>query len=99
LGYVRLALMPLQHRPASLPPRSRSTSEFFEIDEQQVISALMISGGKEATPGKDTAEDEESLFALEKATERRSRFKFSMIDLKKGDVISYIKTPGVSATV
>ena len=79
--------------------RSRSTREFFEIDEQQVISALMISGGKEVTPGKDTAEDQESLFALEKAIERRSRFKFSMIDLKKGDVISYIKMPGVFATV
>ena len=78
---------------------SRSTREFFEIDEQQVISALMISGGKDVTPGKDTVEDQESLFALEKATERRSRFKFSMIDLKQGDVISYIKMPGVSAIV
>ena len=24
-----------------------------EIDEQQIISALMISGGREVTPGKD----------------------------------------------
>lgn len=79
--------------------RSRSTREFFEIDEQQVIAALMISGGKDVTPGKDTAEDQESLDALEKATERRSRFKFSMIGLEKGDVISYMKIEGVTATV
>lgn len=79
--------------------RVRSKREFFEIDEQQVISALMISGGKDVTPSMVLADDQESQEALEKATERRSRFKFSMIGLKKGDVITYIKLPNVTAVV
>ena len=79
--------------------RTRSKREFFEIDEAQVISALIISGGKDVTPGKDTAEDQESLEALEKASERRSRFKFSMIGLKEGDEITYSKMPNVIAAV
>ena len=31
-----------------------------EIYEQQIISALMISGGREVTPGKDIVADQES---------------------------------------
>ena len=79
--------------------RARSKREFFQIDEQQVISALMISGGKDVTPSMVSADDQESLDGLEKATERRSRFKFSMIGLIKGDVITYIKLPNVTAVV
>ena len=79
--------------------RSRSTREFFEIDEQQIISALIISGGREVTPGKDIVADQESQDALNKATERRARFKFSMVGLTTGDVITYIKMPGITATI
>jgi hypothetical protein len=70
-----------------------------EIDEQQIISALMISGGREVTPGKDIVADQESQDALNKATERRARFKFSMVGLTTGDVITYIKMPGINATI
>ena len=82
--------------------RSRSTREFFEIDEQRVISALQIAKGKDVTPGKDVAEDAESLRALEKASERREkreRLKFSMIGLRPGDEISYLRNNEIKATI
>ena len=79
--------------------RSRTTWEFFEIDEQRVISALLLARGKDVTPGTDVAEDVESLRALKKASKRRERFKFSMVGLKPGDEISYLKLADTRARV
>lgn len=76
-----------------LPIRARSSREFFEIDEQRVISALMLASGKDVT------EDVESSRALKTANERRRRFKFSMVGLKPGDEISYLKLDNTTATV
>lgn len=87
---------------AFLDTRSRSTREFFEIDEQRVISALQIAKGRDVTPNKDIAVDAESLRALSKASEsreRRERFKFSSIGLKSGDIISYLKNNDIKATI
>lgn len=82
-----------------LPIRARSSREFFEIDEQRVISALMLASGKDVTPGKDVTEDVKSSRALKTANERRRRFKFSMVGLKPGDEISYLKLDNTTATV
>ncbi len=79
--------------------RARSSREFFEIDEQRVISALMLASGKDVTPGKDVTEDVESSRALKTANERRRRFKFSVVGLKPGDEISYLKLDNTTATV
>jgi hypothetical protein len=79
--------------------RARSSREFFEIDEQRVISALMLASGKDVTPGKDVTEDVESSRALKTANERRRRFKFSMVGLKPGDEINYLKLDNTTATV
>ncbi len=79
--------------------RSRSTREFFEMDEQRVISALQIANGEDVTPGKDIVEDKESQQALTKAVNKKSRFKFSMVGLNKGDVISYLKNNDITATI
>ena len=79
--------------------RSRSRREFFEVDEQRVISALRIAKGKNVTPKKDVTEDEESSRVLEKTSERRRRFKFSLVKLKKGAEITYLKDPSIKAVV
>ena len=82
--------------------RSRKNREFFEIDEQRAISALQIAKGKDVTPGKDIAKDAESLRALEKAEkrrEKRERLKFSLIKLKPGDEISYLKDSKIKAII
>ena len=79
--------------------RSRSRREFFEIDEQRVISALQIARGKNVTPKQDITEDEESSRVLEETSERRRRFKFSMIELGEGAEITYLKNPEIKAVV
>ena len=76
--------------------RTRKNREFFEIDAQRVISALKIAKGKDVTPGKKATKNSKS---PEKASERREQFKFSMIDLKPGDEISYRKDEKVKATI
>jgi hypothetical protein len=60
--------------------RARSSREFFEIDEQRVISALMLASGKDVTPGKDVTEDVESSRALKTANERRRRAPVAQLD-------------------
>ena len=79
--------------------RSRSKREFFKVDEQQVISALMISGGREVTPDKDTTEDKEPIDALNEKSNRRPKFDFFRVGLKENDVITYIRMPNITATV
>ncbi len=79
--------------------RVRSNREFFEIDEEQAVAALKISGGKEVTPAVDIGEDSEAVEALEKATSIRSRFKFSMIGLVPGDELEYLRDPAIRSEV
>ena len=80
--------------------RTRKRREFFEIDEERAIAALKLTGGKDVTPRDDVLEegDEESAQASEKAA-RRKRFLFSMIGLKQGDEISFVKDEMIKAEV
>ena len=79
--------------------RVRSSREFFEIDEEQAVAALKMTGGRNVTPVNDLAEDDEALNALEKATQKRSRFKFSMLDIRPGEELEYVRDSSISAKV
>jgi hypothetical protein len=79
--------------------RVRSTREFFEIDPQRVISALMLTNGKDVTPKKDIAEDDEGIEALERKVSKRRVYKFSDAHVNIGDILSYAKDDSISATV
>ena len=79
--------------------RVRSNREFFEIFEEQAIATLKISGGKDVTPKSDIGEDDEAVAALNDATQKRSRFKFSYVGLKVGDELEYLRDPSVKARV
>ena len=79
--------------------RTRSNREFFEIDEEQAVSALKMTGGKNVTPQNDVAEDAESIEALNNATQKRSRFKFSMIGLKPGETLEYVRDNSITAKI
>ena len=79
--------------------RVRSNREFFEIDEEQAVAALKMTGGRNGTPANDLAEDDEALDALDKATQKRSRFKFSMLDIKPGEELEYVRDSSVIAKV
>lgn len=79
--------------------RVRSNREFFEIDEEQAVAALKMTGGRNVTPANDLAEDDEALDALDKATQKRSRFKFSMLNIKPGEELEYVRDSSVIAKV
>ena len=79
--------------------RTRSNREFFEIDEEQAVSALKMTEGKNVTPNTDIAEDIEAIEALNAATQRRGRFRFSMVGLAAGDTIEYVRDNSVVATI
>ena len=78
--------------------RVRTNREFFEIDQQRVISALQMTGGKEVTPKSDIAADEDGLKALENRKPKR-RAKLSDAELKTGDVLSFTRDESITATV
>jgi hypothetical protein len=79
--------------------RVRSNREFFEIDEEQAVAALKISGGKDVTPRNDVGEDAEAISALDTATRRRGNFKFSLVRLSAGAELEYVREPSVKAIV
>ena len=79
--------------------RVRTTREFFEIDAQRVIAALKLTKGRDVTPKKDIAEDEESILALERAITKRKSYSFSDAHVNVGDVLSYTKDESITAIV
>ena len=79
--------------------RTRAGREFFEIDPQRVISALKLTSGKDVTPHKDIAEDEEGLAALEKAGGRRRPIGLFEVGLKIDDILIFANDDSLTATV
>ena len=79
--------------------RVRSNREFFEIDEEQAVAALKMTGGRNVTPANDLAEDDEALDALDKATQKRGRFKFSMLNITPGEELEYVRDSSIIAKV
>jgi hypothetical protein len=66
---------------------------------QRVISALMLTNGRDVTPKKDIAEDDEGIEALERKVSKRRVYKFSDAHVNPGDILSYAKDDSISATV
>ena len=79
--------------------RVRDNREFFEIDPLRVVSALKLAGGKEVTPSDDVAEDEAGVTALNKSKTMRVRFKFTMVDIPVGSVLTFSKDSQYTAIV
>ena len=79
--------------------RVRNNREFFEIDPLRVISALKLAGGKDVTPTDDVAEDEAGVRAMNESKPMRKRFKFSMVDIPIGSILTFSKDPQYTAVV
>lgn len=78
--------------------RVRSNREFFEINQQRVISALQMTGGIEVTPKGDIAADDDGLKALDSRKPKR-RAKLSDAKLNLGDVLSFTRDESIQAIV
>ena len=79
--------------------RTRRNREFFSVSPERIISALQLTGGKDVTPIEDIVEDDESQKALNEARDKRGRFNFSMVGIKKGTILEFIKDPSITCEV
>lgn len=79
--------------------RVRTNREFFEIDQQRVISALQMTGGKEVTPKNDIAAAEQGLIALGKTKSKRRVWTLFDAKLKLGDVLTFSRNETITVTV
>ena len=73
--------------------------EFFRINAERVKMMLEGFKLKNVTPKQDVVEDKNEQRALKKAQERRPIFKFSMVGIKKGMILSFLKDETRTARV
>lgn len=82
--------------------RIRNNREFFRIDANQVKEAIQLAEIKEVTPKVDVVVDAEDVQALKKAVaneERRSRLRFTELDIPAGSILLFTKDKSITCTV
>jgi len=79
--------------------RVRKNREFFEILPESAKSALQLAGGKDVTPNEIVVESTEDKVAFEKAKKQRERFKFSLLNIEPGTILTFAKDPEITCIV
>ena len=79
--------------------RVRGNREFFEIDQQRVISALQMTGGADVTPKSDIAADDEGINALNNNKGTRRVWTLYEAGLKLGDELHFVNDETHTAVV
>ena len=73
--------------------------EFFRINPERIVSILKLIEQKDVTPQEDVVEDELESKALARETNRRPVFRFSMLDITPGSILTYIRDENITAKV
>lgn len=71
--------------------------EFFKVDPERIVAILKLVEIEDITPDKDYVEDAAEQLSLNK--ERKPLFKFSMVNIPQGAVLTYIRDESITATV
>lgn len=82
--------------------RVRSNREFFRVAANQVREAVQLAELKEVTPKNDVVVDASDIQALKNAVsseERRSRLRFSELQIPIGALLTFTKDPAITCTV
>ncbi|MBT6965151.1 MAG: GIY-YIG nuclease family protein [Flavobacteriales bacterium] len=79
--------------------RVRKNREFFEILPESAKSALQLAGGKDVTPNEIIVESSEDKVAFEKAKKQRERFKFSLLNIEPGTILTFAKDSEITCVV
>tara|TARA_Y100000813_G_C24076811_1_gene311437 strand:- start:192 stop:791 length:600 start_codon:yes stop_codon:yes gene_type:complete len=79
--------------------RVRSNREFFELLPENAKSALQLVNGKEVTPDHDIVESSEDQRALDNARSKRERFKFSLLNIEPGTILTFAKDEEITCEV
>ena len=65
--------------------------EFFRINTERVQMILEALSLQDVTPTSDVVEDEQELETLNRERSRRPPFNFSMVDIKIGSELTFLK--------
>ena len=82
--------------------RIRNNREFFRVDANQVREAIQLAEIKEVTPKVDVVVDAEDVQALKKAVaneERRSRLRFTELNIPAGSSLLFTKDKSITCNV
>jgi hypothetical protein len=82
--------------------RIRNNREFFRVDANQVREAIQLAEIKEVTPKVDVVVDAEDVQALKKAVaneERRSRLRFTELNIPAGSTLLFTKDKSITCDV
>lgn len=73
--------------------------EFFRVNPERVLSILKLVEIEDVTPKDDFVEDEEERLSLVKEKSRRSRFKFSTVEIPPKSVLSFVRDETIKVEV
>lgn len=82
--------------------RVRSNREFFRVAANQVREAIQLAELKDVTPKTDVVVDASDIQALKNAVaseERRSRLRFSELQIPVGATLAFTKDAAITSTV
>ncbi len=82
--------------------RVRREREFFYTSPENaksILEILEIMGGDNVTPKDDIVESQEEKQALDEARKLRTRFNFSMLDIKPGEILKFKKDNSIVCEV
>lgn len=79
--------------------RVRKRREFFQVDPEQIRSALMLAQIRDVTPRGDVVEEAEDIEALNKARTKRGNFSFDLVKIPAGSLLTFSKDDTITCVV
>ena len=73
--------------------------EFFRINPERILAILKLVELRDVTPVEDVVEDRVEQDSLNRERSRRENFKFSLLGLKTGSVLTFLRDESIQATV
>ena len=73
--------------------------EFFRINPERILAILKLVELRDVTPVDDVVEDRVEQDSLNRERNRRENFRFSILGLKAGCVLTFLRDESIQATV
>jgi len=73
--------------------------EFFRINPERILAILKLVELRDVTPSEDVVEDRVEQESLNRERIKRENFKFSLLGLKTGAVLSFVRDESIQATI
>ena len=73
--------------------------EFFRINPERILAILKLVELRDVTPVEDVVEDRVEQDSLNRERSRRENFRFSILGLKAGSILTFLRDESIQATV